>query len=512
MTVLGVLRGPAARRRLLVEAAGLLALIRIGLRTSGYASVERRLSRWAGHHAAPDAADDVIERVVRAIEGVSRRLPRMTCLVRALATHAMLSRRGVRARVHIGVRPNTTPSAPFDAHAWVETSDGRIVIGDVPELADFQPLEAGNARLVRGLAALLRRERVAWAALGGDSDIVLAYCEDEDLTGLVHQAVVRGLAAGSPPAFVDRLASRARLDAAIELARGQEIRRVLERLATVGVRAVLFKGTALAYSRYPRPALRPRADTDLSIPRAQREMTCAALIDLGYTVSERSEGDWLFRQVELQRRDQHGVVHAFDVHWQISNQERFAQMFDEDELWRRAEPVEALGPAARAVGAADALLISCMHPVMHHRGDARLIWIHDTHLLAASSDATQWAAFIELARAKSVAAVCLYGLEVAREYFGTAIPASVLRGLEDAARRREPSAEYLAPGRTWRDETASNFSALPGWRARARLLREMALPAPAYMRRAYALDRSMLGWVLLPALYAHRGLKAVRKK
>jgi hypothetical protein len=182
-------------------------------------------------------------------------------------------------------------------------------------------------------------------------------------------------------------------------------------------------------------------------------------------------------------------------------------------VWQRSEPVDALGPAARAAGAPDALLISCMHPVMHHREDSRLIWMHDTHVIASAMTTEQWTTFVELARAKTVAAVCRHGLELARARFHTVVPAAVTRGLADAAAMmREPSADYLVPGRTWRDEVASNFNALPGWRERAKWLREMALPAPGRVRRAYSLERSTLGWLLLPALYAHRGLKAVYKK
>src|SRR5262249_14685578 len=160
---LAVLRGPAPRRRLVVEAVVLLAMVRLGLRTVGYSSLERRLTRWADRHPAQHDDDDAIERVVWAVEGVSRRLPGTTCLARALTAHAMLSRRGVRARVQLGVRPNSDPTALFDAHAWVETTNGRIVIGDLSGLADYQPLESGKSRIARRLAALLRGERVAWA-------------------------------------------------------------------------------------------------------------------------------------------------------------------------------------------------------------------------------------------------------------------------------------------------------------------------------------------------------------
>lgn len=497
---------------MILEATLVLAAARLGLSVAGHVTVERRLLRWAHRHPVREDVPDVVAHVVWAVQGVGRRLPGMTCLVQALAANAMLSRRGVHARVRIGVRPATRPAAPLDAHAWLESAGGRVLIGDVPELAQYQPLEPATTRVTRQLAALLRGEPVAWAALEIEPDALLAFCEDEDLSGLVYRAIARGAGSDWPAALVDRLAHRARLNAALEMARGHEIRRALDALAAAGVRAVLFKGTALAYSRYAHPSLRPRADTDLLISREHVDATRAALTPLGYAASETSGGDVLFRQLELQRRDAHGVVHAFDVHWQISNQERFARMFGADELWRRAEAVESLGPHARAAGAPDALLISCVHPVMHHRDDDRLIWSYDTHVIASAMDAGQWSSFLELARAKAVAAVCLHGLAQARAHFGTTMPASVGDGLAAAARGSEPSAEYLMPGRSWRDDVAANVRALPGWRARARLLREMALPSPAYIRRAYSLDRSTLGWILLPALYAHRGLRAVGRK
>ena len=497
---------------MILEATLVLAATRLGLSVAGHVNVDRRLSRWAHRHPVREDAPDAVARVIRAVQGIGRRLPGMTCLVQALAANAMLSRRGVRARVRIGVRPTTRRAVPLDAHAWLESSNGCVLIGDLPGLADYQVLEPATTRVTRQLAALLRGERVAWAALEIDPDALLTFCEHEDLSGLVHRAIAHGLPNDWPAAFVDRLARRARLDAALELARGHEIQRVLDALALAGVRAVLFKGTALAYSRYAHPALRPRGDTDLLVPRKDLDAAGAALTALGYAVSETSGGDVLFRQVEFHRRDAHGVVHAFDVHWQISNQERFARMFDDDELWRRAEAVEALGPHARAAGAADALLISCVHPVMHHRDDDRLIWSYDTHVIASAMDAGQWSSFVELARAKAVAAICLHGLAQARAHFGTTMPASVGDRLAAAARSSEPSAEYLMPGRSWRDDVAANFRALPDWRARMRLLQEMALPSPEYIRRAYSLDRSTLAWILLPALYAHRGFKAVGRK
>jgi len=46
---------------------------------------------------------------------------------------------------------------------------------------------------------------------------------------------------------------------------------------------------------------------------------------------------------------------------------------------------------------------------------------------------------------------------------------------------------------------------LPRWSDRLRLLREVTLPGPAYMLKAYGLTSSSLGGAaLLPVLYFHR--------
>jgi hypothetical protein len=45
---------------------------------------------------------------------------------------------------------------------------------------------------------------------------------------------------------------------------------------------------------------------------------------------------------------------------------------------------------------------------------------------------------------------------------------------------------------------------LPRWSDRLRLLREVILPGPAYMLKAYGVAPSALGPALLPVLYLHR--------
>lgn len=72
-----------------------------------------------------------------AIRSASARLPfKPKCLAQSLAAVAMLKRRGVPHRFHLGARMGES----FEAHAWVEAS-GVVVAGegDVASFAVLQP-------------------------------------------------------------------------------------------------------------------------------------------------------------------------------------------------------------------------------------------------------------------------------------------------------------------------------------------------------------------------------------
>ncbi|HUR32683.1 MAG TPA: nucleotidyltransferase family protein, partial [Vicinamibacterales bacterium] len=209
-------------------------------------------------------------------------------------------------------------------------------------------------------------------------------------------------------------------------------------------------------------------------------------------------------QFQMIRRDGFGIDHAFDVHWKISTQAIFADLLTYDELLAEAVPVPSLGPHARAAGHLHALLLACIHPVMHHRNSERLLWLYDIHLLATRLPDGDLERFTQLAIAKHVARICRHQLSRCATRFGTPVPARLLASLE-ADRGVEPSEIYLRQDRRWHDELASSFKGLPRWRDRARLLREVILPGPGYLLKTYGLTR--WGFLLLPVLYSHRCLR-----
>lgn len=350
------------------------------------------------------------------------------------------------------------------------------------------------------LAALLRGEHVS----GAGRDAFNA-CLREQLTGLVYEQFVRDPGCCDWPAEIrEELARRARAAVAIEVARQQEIAAVLDRLAADGVTPILFKGTALAYSTYGAPSLRPRSDTDLIVRRSDVDAVSRVMTALGYARPPHSGGELLFRQFWLERRDHNGVMHAFDVHWRVSTQPAFADLLSYEELAADAVAVPALGVHARAAGPLHALLLACIHPVMHHRNDERLLWIYDIHVLARTLPAADLARLADLAIVKRMAAVTAAGLSRARDRLATPLPGNLVERLRASA-AVEPSAVYLQPNRRWTHDLVASLRALPRWRDRLHLLREVAFPAGHYMLHAYGLGRSATP--LLPVLYSHRILR-----
>ncbi len=288
---------------------------------------------------------------------------------------------------------------------------------------------------------------------------------------------------------------------------------VLGALAGAGIEGVLIKGTALAYSLYPDPGLRTRADTDLLVPVRQRRRALDVLTGLGFSrVLEL--GELTSYQACLTREGVGG--HSIDLHWQISNSELLARLFSYQELRAGAASLPRLAPQALGISPVHALLIAAMHRAKHeqapyfcdgqahHSGD-RLIWLYDIHLLAMALTAAQWDGFSTLAARKGLRAICLDGIEQARRCFATPVPAQVLAALADPG-PLEPAAAYLRARhlrRRWLD-----LLAYDGWLRKFRFARDLAFPPAVYMRERFPHARP--DW--LPWLYLRRALGGLRRR
>lgn len=281
-------------------------------------------------------------------------------------------------------------------------------------------------------------------------------------------------------------------DCAEELLRKYELHTVLEKLSNAGVYPLILKGTALAYDVYDVPARRTRMDTDLLIAECHNRICQEALTELGYIRPLASGQTELFRQFVMRKEDAFGVSHVLDIHWRITNRRRFDRLFAYPELFERRRALPRLSQLAFGLSLEDALILSCVHPVMHHHGVEDIQWIYDTHLLASLLSPLNFDVLIDRAKAMHVSGICRRALLASQERFQTPIaPAAIKRLAED---KRESALDR--PQNRY-EEVLSDLSAIPGWRSRLSYLQEILFPPGDYMREKF-------GKVPVPLAYAVR--------
>ena len=320
---------------------------------------------------------------------------------------------------------------------------------------------------------------------------------DHGLDALVWAGIAP---AGVAPELRAMLEPRVRAAATRDLFVQRDLQAVVASLDAAGIPALLTKGTALAYTVYPQPWLRPRIDTDVLIRHDDVPGATAALESCGYFRSDAlSSGELVSHQIAFERIDAHDVHHVLDLHWKIVNPQVVADALSFDELWRSAQPAPALGPAARVPSTVGSIALACVHRLAHHHGQDRSIWLYDLKLLVERLTPESWTVLQQLACEQRIAGFCLDGLRATRSRFGTGIPQPVEEALASAA-PHEPSRAYVDGPVSRRDGLMTDLAALPSWRDRARLLREHAFPPAAYMQQRYGITAR---W-LLPALYVHR--------
>lgn len=318
-----------------------------------------------------------------------------------------------------------------------------------------------------------------------------------------------------PDDVSDDLKSQARARAMWELEHRQVIRLLLKELSAAGVPSVLLKGTALAYTVYASSAHRPRGDTDLLLPKSQREVVRRVLARIGFSATsdrqaERSmQEEWAFVSTS-------GTAHCVDLHWNLIWTWALSDLFDTARLLESSRPVPELGPHARCLPPHLALLHACVHRASHFNrayfvgaetqyGGDRLIWFQDMHLLAATMTDEDWQGFCTEATATQTQPLCLDAMMRCMDLLGTPVPLAVQAHL---AKPPENSAavDYFVR-RSMLGRLRAELASLPADASRIAFLRELLFPSPASMRAAFPelAHRPVL------ILYLHRFAKKLQR-
>jgi len=182
---------------------------------------------------------------------------------------------------------------------------------------------------------------------------------------------------------------------------GEEI---IERSARLGLPVILLKGAALAGTLYGNVALRPMADLDLLVRRAEARAMIDLAGRLGYELQE------VAGHATLLRHRASGTY--LEVHNSLTSCPDYFGIETEDLLARSR--AAAFWPApARTLAPADHLLHLALHGSFQHAFRQAAINACDMFLLSRTPD-LDWEAFLATARAPRLAPLVYGGLELAQ--------------------------------------------------------------------------------------------------
>ncbi|MBW4477282.1 MAG: lasso peptide biosynthesis B2 protein [Tolypothrix brevis GSE-NOS-MK-07-07A] len=126
----------ASDRQLLIMTLIILATIRLGLWLIPFHTLLKVLAKISRDRLKVTNPVSV-RKISCSVNAVSRYMPGVKCLARALTTQVLMSRYGHSCELRIGVAKGE--KGTLEAHAWVEYQ-GLIVIGNLTDLSRFMPL------------------------------------------------------------------------------------------------------------------------------------------------------------------------------------------------------------------------------------------------------------------------------------------------------------------------------------------------------------------------------------
>lgn len=316
-------------------------------------------------------------------------------------------------------------------------------------------------------------------------DILFQLAEQHGVICLLYRALSR-MSEAIPPAELRTLRQRYEANLHKALLTAGELIRILERLDSMSIEVMPYKGVALAETLYGDVAARQSGDIDLFI-RAQ-DLVCikAAVSDLGYTphltLSKREEQAYLVSGYEYSFDSTSGK-NLLEVQWAL--QPRFYSVdFDMEGMFRRAVSVTVAGREMKTPSPEDLALVLSVHAAKHTW--TRLIWLCDIAQLM-QKPGVDWDQIKSQAQALGVVRILNATLLLAQHLLHATMPIAcekdVASDLEAQACAQSIS-ERIASGSTFDIESWQYFRAAMGLREcrrdRMRFLWRLALtPGPS---------------------------------
>jgi hypothetical protein len=221
-----------------------------------------------------------------------------------------------------------------------------------------------------------------------------------------------------------------------------ELVRILKHLEARGIRAMPYKGPALAQTLYGDVTAREFSDLDMLVCPEDVRNVKAVLAQLGYKstieLTARSERAYISSGYEYSF-DSLAGPHLLELQWRIVP--RFYSVdLDVTTLFERSEPVILGGHSFATLCPQDLLLVLCVHAAKHVWG--QLSWLCDLAQLAGSAR-IDWEAAWRRAHQLGLQRIVAVNLLLAHDLLGLPLPPPVQSRLKKDHASEIPKAEIL---------------------------------------------------------------------
>lgn len=301
-------------------------------------------------------------------------------------------------------------------------------------------MEDSGAARIRALAA----SNLDWGYL-------FALAEEQGVAPLVDLHLRRIANGVAPEEWLDRLRRLCEGNAFVNLSMAAELFRVLETLRAGGIRAIPYKGPALAAQAYGDLSLRIFSDLDVIVRHHDVLRAGELLMAAGYradfpaalTDTGKIPGQYAFRR--------EGSRAPIELHTE-NTMRYFPRPLDLEAMWRRVESVPVGGRKIYTFAAEDMVAVLCVHGSKHFWD--RLLWIADIAALSNRGRGLDWAQAFARASALGAERMLLLGLCLAEGMLGARFPPDVVariqadrtaRSLADGIRMRYFSEDRSTP-------------------------------------------------------------------
>ncbi len=250
------------------------------------------------------------------------------------------------------------------------------------------------------------------------------------LTSLVLERVAEN---GAPSGLIARLEEDRQSDRVDLALLYHRLARFADSMQAAGVRFIVLKGAALAPLLYESVDRRPMVDVDVLIRLSDWPRVKEALTADGYRIpGEQEAAYWLGNYFNMTLASPGKPISSFDLHWSLGQPVRYE--VDDAGLWERAVPYAVEGRSLLRLSDEDFLLALILH-LGYHYFDARLLWLHDIHLLIRRRP-IDWEVAARRARRWKMATVFASGLAYVEKVFPGTVPSEVLRAARPGAIHR----------------------------------------------------------------------------